>query len=308
MQLCRLEGVRADVFARLARAFAAPVQSRDPQMLDVVQALCVFAAQLPEYTRKAGALRPTSERVRDVLLSATEPSTMLFNDLPAACGLEPFTTFETADDARAAQFVELLQNALNDLRNDYPRLLHRIQEAVATSIGQCDDGLDRGVLAQRAARVQAVATHTRLKTFATRLRDPQLADEPWAIAVASFVLAKPPARWSAIDEDRCLEEITGLSQLFHRVEAAAFAQAGRGQINKAAMLLKLTQASGHDRGLVVQTTQLTPQGDKRLKAVRNTLGDNRTERLQILANLMWDELADQAAVEPDATGQGAQSA
>ena len=290
------------------RRVAGPVERRDPQMLDVVQALCVFAAQLPEYTRKAGALRPVSEKVRDVLLSATEPSTMLFNHLPAACGLEPFTTFETADDARAAHFVELLQDALNDLRNDYPRLLHRIQDAVATSIGQCDDGLDRGVLAQRAARVQAVATHNRLKTFATRLRDPQLTDEQWSIAVASFVLAKTPAKWSAIDEARCLEEITELSQRFNRVETAAFAQDGQAQINKAAMLLKLTQASGHDRGLVVQSTLLSAKGCERLKIVRGSLGDNRTERLQILANLIWDELADQAETEADETAQGAQSA
>lgn len=308
VQLCRLEGVRADVFARLAKAFAGPVKRRDPQMLDVVQALCVFAAQLPEYTQKVGALRPVSEKVRDVLLSATEPSTMLFNELPAACGLEPFTTFETADDARAVQFVELLQNALNDLRTDYPRLLHRIQDAVATSIGQCDDGLDRAVLAQRAARVQAVATHSRLKTFAARLRDPQLTDEQWAIAVASFVLSKTPAKWSTLDEARCLEEITELSQRFNRVEAAAFAQDGQAPMEKAAMLLKLTQASGHDRGLVVQSTLLSAESGERLKTVRNSLGDNRTERLQILANLIWDELADQAEAQTDETAPGAKSA
>ena len=194
------------------------------------------------------------------------------------------------------------------MRYDYPRLLHRIQDAVATSIGQCDDGLDRAILAQRAARVQAVATHNRLKTFAARLRDPQLTDEQWAIAVASFVLAKTPAKWSALDEARCLEEITEFSQRFNRVEAAAFAQNGQVRMDKAAMLLKLTHASGHDRGLVVQSTLLSAESGERLKTVRGSLGDNRTERLQILANLIWDELADQAEPEAEERAPGAQSA
>lgn len=308
VQLCRLEGVRADVFARLAAAFAAPVERRDPQMLDVVQALCVFAAQLPEYTRKAGALRPVTERVRDVLLSATEPSTMLFAELPAACGLAPFSTFEDADYARASAFVETLQGALNDLRSDYPRLLHRIQETVAASIGQCDDGLDRGALAQRAARVQSAATHIRLKAFAGRLRDPQPSDDLWSAAVASFVIAKPPARWNAADEQRCLEEVTGLSQLFHRVEAAAFANGDQAPTAKTAMLIKLTQASGADRGLVVQNTALTAKSAKRLKDVRAQLGDNGTERIQILTNLIWEELAKQAEPEAEVTSPGAQTA
>jgi hypothetical protein len=308
VQLCRLEGVRADVFARLAAAFAASVDRRDPQMLDVVQALCVFAAQLPEYTRKAGVLRPVTVRVRDVLLSATEPSTMLFVELPAACGLAPFTTFEDSDNERATVFVEAVQLALHDLRTDYSRLLYRIQETVAASIGQCDDGFDRVALAQRAARVQSAASHIRLKAFAARLRDPQPSDDLWSAAVASFVIAKPPAKWNAADELRCLEEVTELSQLFHRVEAAAFAKGDQAPTAKSAMLVKLTRSSGDDRGLVVQNTTLNDKNLMRLKAVRAELGDNSTERLQILSNLIWEELSNQSEAEAENVPDGAREA
>ena len=308
VQLCRLEGVRADVFARLAAAFAAPVDRRDPQMLDVVQALCVFAAQLPEYTRKAGVLRPMTARVRDVLLSATEPSTMLFVQLPAACGLAPFTTFEVSDDQRATAFVEAVQLALHDLRTDYSRLLHRIRETVAASIGQCDDGFDRAAIAQRAARVQSAASHIRLKAFAGRLRDPQPSDDLWSASVASYVVAKPPAKWNAADEQRCLEEVTELSQLFHRVEAAAFANGDAAPTAKSAMLVKLTRSTGDDRGLVIQNATLSSKSAKRLQAVSAELGDNRTERLQILTNLIWAELSGQSEVEAENVPDGAREA
>lgn len=299
LQPCRVEGVRAEVFARLAAAFAEPGRQGDPQILDVVQPLARFAARLPEYTRKAGALQPRSARVRDVLLSATEPATMLFRDLPVACGLEPFAIDGKrdgeADQARA--FVDRLEAAIEDLRNDYPKLLARIIETTAASIGQDGAVFDRLILAQRASRVAATASLPRLRTFALRLRDANTSDEAWAEALASFLTAKPPARWNAGDEQRCLEELSAVSQLFHRVETAAFEKGGL-QADKDAVLIKLTQASGDDRGLVVQSAKLSKTSERLIEKIGKELdGRTKAERLQILARLMWDDLP---AAEPEA--------
>ncbi|MBI2261924.1 MAG: hypothetical protein HYU62_09720 [Caulobacterales bacterium] len=289
LQLCRLEGVRADVFAQLAQAFAKPVERRAPQILDVVQTLSRFVAGLPEYTRKAGVLDARTIRVRDVLLSSTEPATMLFVDLPAACGLEPFSPVDGGDADRAGEFIRRMQAALNELRLDYSRLLNRILDTVAASIGRADDGLDRGQLAQRAALVASTATQPRLKAFANRLRDATLADDLWATALASYLVAKPPARWNAHDEQRCLEELTALSQLFYRVESAAF-ENGRLTPERDAVLVKLTQAGGLDRAVVVQSTQLSPRSVELQQQVRDLLGNDQGQRLQILASLLWADL------------------
>lgn len=306
LQLCRLEGVRADVFAQLAEAFAGPLDRRDPQILDVVQTLSRFVGGLPEYTRKAGVLDARTIRVRDVLLSATEPSTMLFVDLPLACGLEAFSSVEAGDTERAAEFVRRLQTALNELRSDYSRLLNRILNTVAASIGRADDGLDRVQLAQRAALVASAATQPRLKAFANRLRDATLADDLWATALASYLVAKPPARWNAHDEQRCLEELTGLSQLFYRVESAAF-ENGRLTPERDAVLVKLTQAGGLDRAVVVQSTRLNPASAKLLKQVRDLLGDDQEQRLQILANLLWADLPADPAEASESSDAGAEA-
>jgi hypothetical protein len=306
LQLCRLEGVRADVFAQLARAFAGPVDRREPQILDVVHTLSRFVAGLPEYTRKAGVLGDRTIRVRDVLLSATEPSTMLFVELPVACGLEPFSPVETGDAERAVEFVHRLQTALNELRSDYSRLLNRILDTVAASIGRADDGLDRAQLAQRAALVASAATQPALKAFANRLRDATLSDDLWANALASYLVAKPPARWNAHDEQRCLEELTALSQLFYRVESAAF-ENGRLTPEKDAVLVKLTHAGGLDRALVVRSTRLNPGAAKLLKQVRDLLGEDQGQRLQILASLLWADLPADPAEAADDSGASAKA-
>lgn len=290
LQQCRVEGVRAEVFARLASAFADPQSARDPQILDVVQPLARFAAKLQEYTRKAGNLQPRSVRVRDVLLSATEPATMLFRDLPIACEVEPFATDGSGNADQAKVFVSRLEAAIEDMRTDYPKLLTRIIETTSAAIGQDDAVFDRLALAQRASRVAATASLPKLRTFALRLRDANTSDEAWAEALASFLIAKPPARWNAADEQRCLEELAGVSQLFHRVETAAF-ENGALKGDKDAVLVKLTQASGDDRGLVVQSAKLSQASERLVEEIGQQLNKkSKAERLQILARLLWEDL------------------
>lgn len=297
-QLCRLEGVRADVFARLAEAFTGHLKAEDPKILDVVQTLCQFAARLPEYTRKAGTLAPRTVKVRDALLSATEPSTLLFSGLPLACGLAAFTTLEDADPERTAEFVRRLQEALEDLRSDYPRLLTRIQQTVSASISLDDGPLDRPALAHRAALVFTAATLPKLKAFANRLRDVGTHDDAWTEAVASYLVAKPPARWNGVDEQRCLEELASLSELFHRVDAAAFGT-DKLQPDRDAVLIKLTHASGAGRVHVVRKAALGKKAQAIMDQVNAALGDDKAQRLQILSALMWEDLPVEAeATEP----------
>lgn len=288
LQAYRIDGVRAEVFARLAAAFAEPARARDSQILDVVQPLARFAARLPEYTRRAGDLGPRAAKVRDVLLSATEPATLLFRDLPAACGLEPFSPDQRTDDGRADTFVQRLQSAVDEMRGDYLRLLQRVIETIAAALGD-SEVLDRAGLARRAARVASAATLPKLRSFALRLRDPNTTDEAWAEAMGSYLVAKPPARWNSADERRALEELASLSQLFHRVETAAFEKGAlKGED---AVLVKLTQATGDDRGLVIPNATLSPASEQLAREIGDRLqAKTRTERLQILSRLLWQDM------------------
>ncbi|WP_420469871.1 hypothetical protein [Brevundimonas sp. FT23042] len=292
LQLCRVEGVRADVFARLAEAFAQSPGQRSAELLDVVAPLSRFVARLPDYTRKAGALTPRAVKVRDALLSAREPGGLLFRDLPVACDLEPFTTDASADAGLAAQFVERLQEAIAELRADYPRLLQRIIATVAETVTPDARQFDRVALAARASRVALAATAPRLKTFALRLRDPGISDEAWAEALASFLIAKPTARWGVGDEARCLEELAGLSDLFHRVEAVAF-RSGETRPDVEAVGVTLTRGDGLDRFLVVESADVSEASAEQLVEFWKHLPDDHALKIQYLTRLLWKAIGDE---------------
>ncbi|RVD44119.1 ATP-binding protein [Mesorhizobium sp. M4A.F.Ca.ET.020.02.1.1] len=289
IQYCSVEGVRSEVFARLAEVFAKGVQVRRPVLLDVVQELCQFAAKLPDFTRKSRTLSSMSMAVRDALLSAREPATLLFKDLPIACELAPFDLDGDEVYSDAERFVINLSSAVNDLQGAYSQLLERIVLRVAEAAGTQDLVFDRAALASRASRVSLAAREPRLRAFALRLRDPGLSDEAWAEALASFVVARPPSRWLPGDEARFGEEIGALAELFAKVEAAAFSMGGD-RPNSDAVRLNLTLPDGTDLVKVVQDVRLSDKDEVSLDALAGHLPRGDAKRIQFLANLLLREL------------------
>jgi hypothetical protein len=289
IQHCKVAGVRLEVFRELAQAFAGSTTNRRPVLLDVVRPLCQFAAQLPEYTRRATGLSLEAIAVRECLLSAREPATMLFNDLPRACGVSSFPPDKESDPERVQRFVTMLHQVIEELRNAYSDLLSRIVTRVAEAIGDKHQDFDRARLATRAARVSLTAREPRLRTFALRLRDPGLSDEAWAEALASFVVAKPPSRWSSGDEARFSEEVGALSELFHKVEATAFHAPGGAPVAEA-IRLNLTRGDGEDRVRIIEPRPEDRDLAEQANLLRGRLPQDRTLRLQLLAHLLWADM------------------
>ena len=246
-QLCRVAGVRMEVFRLLARIFAEEYyDDREYELLDVVRPLSVFAAQLPEFTRRDSSLREPARSVRDALLEAREPATLVFEALPIACGFDPFPMEERADSGRELQFVEVLQRAIGDLRTRYPQLLATIRSKVAVGLGDGRVPLDRAQITTRASGVILVAREPRLQTFARSLADAALSDDAWAERIGSTVMAKPPSRWTLADESNAIDEIERLIGLFLRTEATAF---GSCQMSPdlTAVRIAVTSADGSEK-------------------------------------------------------------
>jgi hypothetical protein len=288
LQHCEIKGVRVEVFELLAAAFAPRTADRNPQILDVVRPLCEFAAQLPEYTRRATALNSHALSVRAVLMSAREPFSLLFRELPEACGVGSFTPDEPATQDRVRTFVQRLVDAIGELRAAYSHLLTRIVNQVATAIGEPQ--IDRARLAARAVRISLAAKDSRIRTFALRLGDPALTLDAWAEALASFVTSKPPSRWSPTDEAKFVDDVTSLMNLFFRIEAVAFAS-NRDRPALELIRVNLTRGDGEDLVRVIEPR--AAEGD--LAVVADTfyglLPQDPHSRLDVLTRLLWKELS-----------------
>jgi hypothetical protein len=293
LQLCKITGVRANVFTRLAEAFAVGVKPRQAELLDVVTPLCVFAANLEEYTRRGATLPPFASQVQLALLNAREPGPLLFHDLPIACGLEAFPPDRPTDDRKVKAFVSALRGAMDELRAAYPSLLGRIRrhtiQALSGTVEASMTERNRAALSERARMVALTAREPRVRTFALRIADTALSEDAWASALGSFILSKPPNRWGHGDESRALDEIDSLAVTFHRIEAIAFSDVSASSLNS--IRIGLTRGDGQE---ALRIVHVRPEDEKNLKSVLErvlaAMPSDPDLRLAALSRVLWDDL------------------
>src|SRR5262249_33644024 len=124
-------GLRQEVFASPLKVLGLrPTGGREPLILDVVKPLCLFVAELPDYVRNTQRLSAEAIRVRKAILAARDPVTFLFQELPTACGLEPFPMDGSLCHERARAFSKLLKKHLDELRGGMDLLLERLRSTV----------------------------------------------------------------------------------------------------------------------------------------------------------------------------------
>ena len=288
IQFCRITGVRAVLFAKLSTLLNADhPKERTESLLDVVRTLCVFAAQLPMFTHKTRRLPPIVIAVRDALAAAKEPATLIFHDLPRACGFEPFPNERHADDAVVGQFVSSLKTALDDLKSAYPELLQRMKAEVVAAFnlpGSFEDVQKR--LAETANQLLPSLSEPRLKSLCMRLADRVLPETEWLESLGSLICAKPPAKWLDFDADQFSEELHRLAGQFRRVEATAFIPGTSDSVR-----VSITLPNGSD---TVRVVHLTPDEETQVHAMEAEfsalLAPSRRIGMAAVARVLWREM------------------
>lgn len=250
-QICRVQGPRADALRSLGELLGS--RSNDEaqdKLLDVVTHLCVFAAKLPTYTKKTTSVSGRAQEVRRVLLMGREPATLLFDELPAACGLSPLSTKGDADEASA--YAAVLSDVCDELRNAYPRLLDRLRHLLYRALDVDPTSVDaRQSLSQRARRVSSIVREPTLTAFCARIRDDYHDDDdPWIAAIAAIVRAQPPEKWRDSDEATFEGELLQLADRFRAVEQIAFTDGSTRQFGEDALITVIDAAGAAHRRVV----------------------------------------------------------
>jgi hypothetical protein len=218
----QLNGIRRELFKQLEDVIQGagaplPSQVRNTTILAVVRPLIRFASSLPAVTRKSNGLSPDARAVRHALLNAREPDRLMFEQLPVACGLEPFDLSQGLDQSSAERiplFRGTLLRALTELQSHYEGLLSRcgdrLREAFAVSPNMADL---REHLRVRAQYMVGKVIEPKLKSFTIAAADANSSERQWLESIATVVAERPPQTWS--DDDVLVFEVN-LSDIARR--------------------------------------------------------------------------------------------
>ena len=300
IQHSAIEGVRASVFDRLIKVLGIQRISdeQDSRILDVVQPLCNFVVQLPEYVHNTKNLSPEVIAVRDLLMSADEPAPLLFRDLPVACGHSSFDVTKSINDKGVQDFAEKLKIYLAELKDAYTKLLERLKSTVSEvfDIGSGSQG--RGLLEKRAEALRVSVSESQLKAFCIRLCDSKLSETKWIESVASFVASKPPSYWVDSDEQKFRYELEALASRFKHVESIYFGANGVPESSKG-IRLSITHTDGSEKAEVLYPRS---EEEKELgevqKQIQSLLAKHGRLGLAAVAHAVWEELSE----SPEETG------
>ncbi len=291
VQLCRVEGIRADFYNRLADILNVDIGHGKKDVLEIVRPLSVFAAQLPLYVHKTKRLSTQTVAVRDALLNAREPVKLLFSDLPKACGL-PAIGPNDEGDVSIDELLLGLKESIHELRGCYYELRLRILLLIRDNFEIAKTDTWRKDLSQRAEKLFVLVAEPTLKAFCFRLSDDSLSDEEWGESIASLIVSKPPSQWLDRDESSFIYNLGELAARFKRAESTAFETSGT--VIENALRICLTRSDGEERTKIISTSERSDFSltliKRKLDSIINEYGP---ESLIALSDILWQKMSDQ---------------
>ncbi|NEX21261.1 hypothetical protein G3480_13210 [Thiorhodococcus mannitoliphagus] len=284
-----LSGVRGALFDRYIRSVVGQVRE-DASLLDIARPLVRFIANLPEYSLHCTGVSPETQAVRVAFRQASSPGVLLFEALPAACGLPP-TAFASAAEDQVEPFIQTLVKALHELKDAYPSLLERWREQLSLTLLDRDQmGLSdlRAAVAERYSGLDRYTPDRMgLGAFVRRLCDPaQRTDESWLESVATLIGKAPPAKWR--EETRLQAELRlhELATQMKDLERLRLAMPNESILN-GAVLLKRVDAKQGEISRVIQLTadQQQTAASKAASIAEGLANLDETVRLAVVAAL-----------------------
>lgn len=245
--------------------------------LETSRRLVAAILRLPRWTLHTDTVGQDARKLRRLVLGASDPNRLLFDDLPswAGVGSSDITT------AEVQTVIDSLRCGLLELVTAYARMLEELRSLLFTEL-EVDE--DHSQLACRARVVQGLTGDLRLDAFAARLQDFDGTDQA-VEGIVGLAISKPPREWGDRDLDSARVEIAFLARKFRRSEIYA-AVKGRSATRHA-----LAIAAGFSGGqsTVVQEFEISAKeasSARRLaRSIRRLISDEETRQEVLLAAL-----------------------
>ena len=191
------------------------LQTLEP--IDVARGLIAIYDQLPAWVGRTQRLSSSARRVRHLFKQAKDPNRLIFDDMPLELGGGD----GSYEEENTARISGNLREALTELRDAYPSMLHRFRELLLSELHVPNASPPTlADLRSRAENVLGIGGDHRLEAFVIRLARFYGTDEDME-SIASMAANMPPHNWVDADVDRASVELADLAQRFIRIEAFA---------------------------------------------------------------------------------------
>ena len=260
--------------------------------IDVARGLVAIYDHLPAWVGRTQRLSSSAKRVRHLFKQAKDPNRLIFDDMPLELG----DGDGPHQEENIGKISRSLREALMELRDAYPSMLHRLRELLLSELHVPNASPPMlADLRSRAENVVGIGGDHRLEAFIIRLARFAGTDEDME-SLASMAANKPPGNWVDADVDRTSVELADLAQRFTHLEAFARVKGRASKRHAIAVVVGIGErpAPFHDDFEIgdlerAEVDALVAQLDK---ALDDTGMDRRNVILAALAELSARYLAD----------------
>ena len=185
--------------------------------IDVARGLVAIYDQLPPWVGRTQSLSNIARRVRHLFKQAKDPNRLIFDDIAQELDDRDGPYSEESIGRISAN----LREALTELREVYPSMLHRLRELLLSEL-QVPNASPPMLadLRSRAENISGIGGDHRLEAFIVRLVRFHGSDEDME-NLASMATNKMPRNWVDADVDQAAVELADLAQRFIHIEAFA---------------------------------------------------------------------------------------
>jgi len=288
-----LTGLKAQLFHELEGIFTGASGQKVPKhrnktVLSVVKPIISFIGHLPQYTiNSEEALSKRARAVRQAILTSKEPDTLLFEDLPRACGLSEFSLNQSKNKTLIKSFRLNLAQALKELQTNYDNLLSDCKKLIYDAFKISSDIQKiREDLRVRASYLHGQVVEDQLRRLILAAINEEDSDKVWLETLVMVIADKPPRVWK--DRDRLVFEskLNDIARRFKNLESLQKEMARDNRTGYIARKVTITKPDGKDLSHFVWID--TEQKEK-INKIAQAIYDENEELIDVLAALLVEK-------------------
>lgn len=202
-----VDGIKRGFFDKYREAInLSSTELTTGSFIETIRPFLTFYKKLNNYAKRTKDISVNARKFRDVIANATDPEKTFFETLPEELGFKEITLSQNPEAIES--FVEVIQNAIRDLRNCYNELVLSVEKNILAATHLDGDFAEyHQKISDRYSRVKTNLMPLNVKTFHSRLVGKYDNKKSWIEAVSYVALNKPLTEIKDVDKPHFFKTI-----------------------------------------------------------------------------------------------------